>query len=310
MLFRRWLLSLFLLVVLLSVAWVGFIWWYYYSGDGEAANLHFETRPVDVQVTEIRDGIYLLQGLGGNVTALTGPDGLMIVDTDLPRVFPALKAALAELSPLPVRYVVNTHVHFDHTGSNSKFRAEGADILALPETIANIMADKSALRTEEDYPNVAVFHGQKMTLNGQTLTFLHAPNAHTNGDLIIRIMPADVIVAGDIYVENGLPYLDLTRGANLARHLAGQKQILNLAGPDTIVVPGHGLPTGKAEMLDIHHRLEQAHDYIAWLAGFGLPRRFLYLLAHPVNAWPLAKRKGDTWERYWVSLVINGLQKP
>ena len=304
---KRWILLAGGLVFLPVLGWCTFIWGYYYSDFGITDRINLDPSALDLRVTRLHEDVFVLRGAGGNVTAITAPDGVFVIDTDLPFVFPELSAALAEISDAPVRYVANTHVHFDHSGANPHFRDAGADILSLAGTAEAIRDDPNPARREGSVPNRIVTDGEQMLVGNQTLTFIEMRNAHTNSDLVIHVMPADVIVTGDIYVQGGLPYLDRALGGTLANHLKSQDEILALAGPDTIIVPGHGAVSDREELGFIRDRLGRAHDYIAWLAQFDLDRRWV-MLAHPLHDWPLSKYNGHLWERYWVTLVINGLQ--
>lgn len=293
---------------LIAACWGGFIWWVYYKDQGArgAPKDPAYWAGLDVRVTALRDGLYMLQGDGGNITVLTGPDGLLIVDTDEVWAHNRIRDALAQLQDGPVTHVINTHSHGDHRGGNAAFRAGGADVIAMAATRDNIETDGYAAATPEDLPNVIVEGGHRLTFNGQTITFHHAPLAHTNGDLVIRFQPANVVAAGDVFITDGLPFLSRGAGATLDGHLEGQTMLRGLMDADTILIPGHGEISDRAELINIQTRLRAIRSYMGWLKDMGVSPRFLPL-THPVYAWPAARRKGNGWEKTWARLAYDSL---
>ena len=305
----RKLFTIALIIALLGAGWIGFIRWYYYWNEGQE-NAHQTSEykaALQIRVTPLRDGFYLLQGEGGNVTALTGKEGILIVDTDEAWVAPKMLAALDGLDSGQVRYVVNTHSHGDHMGANSVFRENGAEIIAHAATLENIKDNAQYGTTEADHPTILVEDGDSMVFNGQTITFHHPPLAHTNGDIYVKFSPANVIATGDVFVANGVPYISRSYDATLAHHLEGQAQVVAMSDANTVLVPGHGDAADLRELVEVHDDLSKIETYVVRLRNIGIPLRFIPYF-HPLYAWPMEKRVGFAWERYWLGLVHGGLE--
>lgn len=290
----------------LAIAWIGFIRWYYYKGEGQGLAYLTEDyiAGIDFRSTELRQGLYLLQGIGGNVTVLTGPEGVLIVDTDERFLTEKLINAIEQLNSGPVLYVVNTHAHGDHTGANAEFRWLGAEIIAHPNTFTSLK--NSPEETRESLPTKLVSNGDQMQFNGQTITFIHIPFAHTNGDIAVLFEPANVIATGDMFVANGVPYLSAQEGVTLATHLQAQAGLLEHIDADTLVIPGHGEVSGKQDLIDVHTDLKKTGEYVTFLKRSGISGRFIPYF-HPLYAWPMSLHKGFGWERFWLGIVYHGI---
>ena len=238
-----------------------------------------------VSVTPLRDGMYMLQGDGGNITASIGPDGILIVDSDGDWMAPKIRAALRELDPGPVKYVINTHSHGDHRGGNGFFRSEGAEIIAHRETHENMKHDNYSPAVPEDMPTLLIDGEHRMRFNGQQIRLWHPPYAHTNGDLMVHFEAADVIATGDVFTHLNLPFLSNDSGATLDAMLAAQRQLHDLAGEQTIIVPGHGPLADRDDLARTTDVMQSARDRMALGERLGLNKR-LILLVHPFAAVP------------------------
>jgi cyclase len=222
----------------------------------------------EVHTLPVQGHVYMLVGAGGNITVQIGDDGVLLVDTGLPQMSDKVLAAVRKLSDGPIRYIINTHVHADHTGGNEAIAKAGGTI-AGGNVVGNIGAsagDQAAIfafQTVLDRMATPV-NGQpsapqggwptetyttperKLFFNGEGIEMLHIPAAHTDGDTMVFFRRSDVISAGDIFVTNGYPIVDLARGGNIQGVLAGLNRIIELAIPadeqedGTLIVPGHG----------------------------------------------------------------------
>ena len=215
--------------------------------------------------TELNGGIVMLDtGMAGNLAVLPGPDGVLLVDDQLPGTGPQVEAAIAEHadSGLP-RFILNTHWHGDHTGSNAHFAAQGTTVVAH-DNIRVRLAESEDEWTQD--PNVLplLTFGQDITfhMNGQTIAVTHVPNAHTDGDAFVYFREADVLHMGDVMFNQRFPFIDLTAGGSVDGYLAAMERALEMAGPDTQIIPGHGPLATRQDVEDSIVMLTAARELV------------------------------------------------
>jgi glyoxylase-like metal-dependent hydrolase (beta-lactamase superfamily II) len=211
---------------------------------------------VVIRTIPVRDGLYMLTGRGGNLAVSVGDDGTFLVDDQFAPLTAKILAAIAKLTDDPVRFVVNTHWHGDHTGGNERLGRAGAVIVAHGNvrkrmSVEQFMSLRS--RTVPPAPSEAlpiITFAQEVTfhLNGDTVRVFHVSPAHTDGDAVVHFRGADVIHAGDLFFNGLYPFIDLDSGGSTEGAIAAANRILELAGPDTAIIPGHG-PLSDAEGL-------------------------------------------------------------
>ena len=208
--------------------------------------------PVQVTPTRLGDNFYAIDGRGGRMGALVGPEGVFLVDAQFPDVTELIVAAIREITDRPLRLLVNTHVHGDHTGGNENFARQGVTIMARPmlrQRLANPSPNAAGNRPPPA-PTMAlpvITYDEKTTLhlNGETVELIPLREAHTDGDTAIRFANAGVLMTGDVYRSTGYPNIDLNNGGTLGGMLAALQLLVELAGPNTTVVPGHGEITNR-----------------------------------------------------------------
>jgi cyclase len=196
-------------------------------------------------------------GAGGRIGVLHGPDGILIVDSQYGQIADKVLAAIKRVSPAPIRILVNTHIHIDHTGGNAAFGKQGALIYAREELreqmIRPVRADGSPgpAREPAGYPVVTYGMGPpvKLHLNGEVVELIPVRAAHTGGDTIIRFQNANAIMIGDFYRNFGYPYIDTGNGGSLKGLLDGLEQTMKLAAPDTKLIPGHGTIISRTDIV-------------------------------------------------------------
>ena len=209
-----------------------------------------------LDVRMLRPGMHLIQGAGGNVIVWSGADGTVLVDTGLATRAPEVFAAVARLAPAPLRFVIDTHGHPDHTGGNAMAAERGAvvighehlretDEVATPPT-AQAMA--GAAVTADGRPILTLTDALALHLNGDRVDVLHVANAHTDADLVVRWSTADVVALGDLYWSQQYPQIDVESGGSLAGVVATVEATMARATSRTIIVPGHGAPTSRADL--------------------------------------------------------------
>ena len=198
---------------------------------------------------DLAPGLTMLQGqggfTGGNLTLLTGADGVVLIDNGIEPVAAMTIAAIEAATAAPVDFIINTHAHGDHTGANADLHQRGATIVAHRNLREKMLADNAARDAipELTYEQSVTFH-----LNGMTAHVFHVPRAHTSGDSVIQFPEANVIHAGDVLFNRLFPFVDLDGGGSLAGFLAAQRLVLSLANDDTKIVSGHGDLASKADL--------------------------------------------------------------
>jgi glyoxylase-like metal-dependent hydrolase (beta-lactamase superfamily II) len=218
--------------------------------------------PPDVKVVTTRLGgsVYGIDGQGGRMAALVGPEGVFLVDAQFPQVTEKIVAALKELSPAPLRFLVNTHVHTDHSGGNENFAKLGVTILGRPTLRAQQLDPRPAPGNGQVPPvapaaalPIVLYDGATtIHLNGETVRLVPLAPAHTDGDTAVKFEQADVLMTGDVFRSQGFPAAAVTNGGSVLGTIEALTQLVSLAGPNTKVVPGHGPVVDRAAL--VFHR--------------------------------------------------------
>ena len=207
-----------------------------------------QDKEVNLEATEVAPGIYHIVGAVGNFTLQTGDDYNVLYDNGVPPYSDAVVDKVTELAGGPIDFVVNTHVHGDHTGANAAFAGAGSHVIAH-ENLRKRLAEKP-----EDaggpggIPVVTFTDALTFHINGIEAHVFHSATAHTDGDAIIEFRGLNVIYAGDIWFNGVFPYIDLDQGGTVGGFIAAQKKIIALADEDTVILPGHGAAGTRAEM--------------------------------------------------------------
>jgi len=244
----------------------------------------FNAAPLETQ--RLAEDVTMLSGPGGTVVVLNGPDGKFVVDTFVAPAWPRLKKALDGLGNAPVKCVIDTHWHFDHTDNNAPLHAFGATVLAHENTrtrmteshdlpvlyrasdgaLAGLHFDPSPV---EALPQETFSSGYRLHANGETLTLQHVAAAHTDTDIYVHFEKANVIQMGDLFFNGMYPYIDPSTGGTIAGMIAAADRILSLAGNDTRIVAGHGPLGNKADLTKSRDVLVTSRDRIEKLRSAG-----------------------------------------
>ncbi len=223
---------------------------------GEAAAQQDRFAAVEITAQDLGNGIHMLIGQGGNIGVLTGPDGVFMIDNQFAPLSEKILAAMARLGDTPLRYVANTHWHFDHTGGNENMANAGA-VLVAHDNVRTRMAAGQVVeafgRTVPPAPAKAlpiITYSTDMTfhLNGQEIRLFHVASAHTDGDTIVYFPGANIIHMGDTLFNGFYPFIDVSSGGNINGMIAAHDLVLEMAGDDTKIIPGHG-PLADKEAL-------------------------------------------------------------
>jgi cyclase len=205
---------------------------------------------VEIKVSKVGGNVYMLQGAGGNIAASVGDDGIVIVDDQYAPLAEKIRAALKGITDKPLRFIINTHYHQDHTGGNAFFQKE-APIIAHDNVRKRLAASGTAgnggtvkMTTEVApagaLPILTFDHDVTVHLNGEDIRALHVPNGHTDGDSVIFFPKSNVVHLGDDFVTYGFPFVDLGGGGSAAGMAAALEEVLPKLPADVKVIPGHG----------------------------------------------------------------------
>ena len=242
-----------------------------------AATFRAQLGAVPIQAQKLADNLTLLSGPGGNIVVLNGPDGKFIVDTFVSPAWPRLKETLDGIDNAPLRIVIDTHWHFDHTDNNASFHAAGATVLAQENTkkrmsephdlpILNIHFPASPA---DALPQQTFASSHKLQANGDTLALQHFAPAHTDTDIYVHFEEANVIHMGDTFFNGIYPFIDAGTGGKITGMIAAADKALALANHDTKIVPGHGPLGNKADLTKFRDMLVTSHDRIQKLKSEG-----------------------------------------
>lgn len=211
---------------------------------------------INIETTNLAPGVAVLFGAGGNIGVSYGVDGTVLVDDQFAPLTPKILAATQALDKKAVRFVLNTHWHFDHSGGNENLGKEGSVIVAHDNVRRRMSAEgfieelnlKFPASPKAALPVVTFAEGVTLHLNDDTLKVVHVRAAHTDGDALVKWEKANVLHMGDVFNRSGTPFVDRTSGGSVAGMIAGMDVGLSMADDNTKVIPGHGPLSTKADM--------------------------------------------------------------
>ena len=239
------------------------------------ARKHAETATITVQ--SLRGDVSALIGSGGNIAVLAGPDGKFIVDSGYATSRPKISEALARISSVPIKHLVNTHWHFDHTDGNQWMHADGAAILAHENTRKHLSTTTRVEAWDHTFPPSPagaipseVFDKEKtLHLNGTTISLAYYGPSHTDGDISAWFVEPDILHCGDTWWNGHYPFIDYSTGGHITGMIQAAEWNLSKAGAKTIVVPGHGKIGGKPDLTEYRDMLVTIRDRVAGLKKEG-----------------------------------------
>ena len=211
---------------------------------------------VEIQATKLTDTTYMMTGSGGNLGLSVGEDAVFLIDDQFAPLSEKITAAIAKITAKPVRFILNTHWHFDHTGGNESFGKAGAILVAHDNVRKRMSSDQfieflgmtQPAAPKAALPVVTFAAGLTFHLNGDEIRVIHVPRAHTDGDAIVHFVKSDVIHMGDTYFNGFYPFIDTASGGTADGVVAAADQVLAIATDKTKIIPGHGPLSNKAEL--------------------------------------------------------------
>jgi cyclase len=245
---------------------------------------------VEITATDLGNKTYMLEGAGGNITVAVGTDGIIMVDDQFAPLHEKIKAAIQKISPLPIKYLVNTHYHLDHVGGNAAFHRDGATIvshdnirLRLAAGYINATSGNKTPPFEADAIPTQTYMvgGTKVEVGGRVAQVNHVINAHTDGDSWVYLPDANVLSTGDVYGSRSYPNIDWGSGGSIDGMILAVERFLKTANDTTKIVPGHGPVATKANLQEFHDMMVTVRDRVRKLVDDGKSEQEV-LAANPI----------------------------
>ncbi|CAN5453644.1 MBL fold metallo-hydrolase [soil metagenome] len=247
------------------------------KADLNTSQMRDSGRLVKLTIQPLRDKVFLISGSGGNVLVHDGPDGKLIVDTGFATSRTQMSEAFASISPQPLRLLIDTHWHFDHTDGNDWIHAAGATIVSHRKTVTRMQHTQFIPefegvfppRTKAALPTVTFERKKTLHFNRQTIELARYTPAHTDTDISVYLAEADVLHTGDASFNGLYPFIDYSSGGSIDGMIAACEENLVLAGPSTLIVCGHGTAGRRADILSFKEMLENVRHTVVKLKRAG-----------------------------------------
>jgi glyoxylase-like metal-dependent hydrolase (beta-lactamase superfamily II) len=247
------------------------------SAADQVAAMRAQFGGMPIQSLPLADNLTLLSGPGGNVVVLNGADGKLVSDTFVQPAWPHLQEALAAIGKAPVKMAVDTHWHFDHSDNNASLRAAGATLLAhvntkkrMSETHTLAVLNLTFPPSPADaLPQQTFTESHKLMMNGESVSLVHVPPAHTDSDIYLHFEKGSVLQTGDIFFNGMFPYIDSGTGGSVSGMIAGATKLLAVADNNAKIVPGHGPLGTKADLMKYREMLTTVRERLQKLKSAG-----------------------------------------
>lgn len=249
---------------------------------------------VEIKTTDLGNGIYMLQGAGGNIGVSVGDDGVFVIDDQFAPLTPKILAAIGAVTDKPVDYVINTHWHYDHVGGNENMGKAGAVIVAHDNVRVRMQAPGPQQSTAEALPVITFSDTTTFHYNGHEIHAFHPVSAHTDGDAIIHFRNLNLIHAGDVLFNGVFPFIDTASGGSVDGYISALERLVEMSDGDTRIIAGHGPIAGRADVERKIAMLKDAKMRILALINEGNS------LEEAVAAKPLAHYAED-WEWAFIN---------
>lgn len=232
--------------------------------DSTAETKTVQTPKQDITTQDLGGGFYMLLGPGGNIGVSVGDDGVFVIDDKFSRFADQIVGQIRAITDAPIRYVINTHYHGDHSGANAEMKDTGAVVVAhenvrkrMGISFENKAFDSTVKATDEKlWPDLTYSENATFHFNGQTVHAIHTPSAHTDGDSILYFEEANILHMGDNFFFGLFPYIDVDGGGSLSGMIASHNKALELVNDETKIIPGHGPLAVKADLIKTRDMLK------------------------------------------------------
>ena len=225
---------------------------------------------VQVRPQKITEYVYMLKGSGGNIGLLKGPDGLLLIDDQFAPLSEKILKATAAIDAGPVRFLVNTHLHGDHTGGNENFKKMGVTLVAHDFVRARMSKESVGRngqtvppRDKSAWPEITFADKMSFHLNDEDIELYHFVNGHTDGDIFIKFTKANVIHTGDSFVRGSFPFIDGSNGGGVEGYITNLEKVLTLIDDNSKVIPGHGNLATKKDVKETYDMLVDIRTQVA-----------------------------------------------
>jgi cyclase len=273
---------------------------------------------VEIKTTDLGNKTYMLQGQGGNITVAVGTDGIIMVDSEFAPLHDKIKAAIAKISPLPVKYLIDTHYHGDHTGGNALFHKDGATIvaqdirarLAAGNAPNGLTGAKMAAQPADGLPTDTYSGGTKtVQVGGRKAVLNHVYNAHTDGDTWVYFDDANVLDTGDTFGNTGrYNTIDFANGGDIRGLIRAADAYLKVSNDQTKIVPGHGALANRANLVAWREMLVTSRDRIQKLVNEGKTEQEV-LAAKPLADLDAKWAANPEQAQNWTRMVYNSFKR-
>ena len=263
---------------------------------------------IEIKTTKLADNFYTLEGSGGMIGVLAGPDGVFMVDSQYAQLTDKIVAAIKQISDGRIRFMVNTHVHPDHTGGNENLGKLGVAILSRDQLRARL-ATGARPSPPAALPLVTYDGPVTVHMNGEDIQLIPVRTAHTDGDTMVYFPKANVIMTGDFYRAVGYPYPDRNNGGSFKGLIDGLNAVINLAGPSTKIVPGHGEVVDKMAVAAHRDMALAVRDKVAALVKQGKKADEI-VAAKPTSEFDAKVPQAATTSERFVRALVAELSAP
>jgi glyoxylase-like metal-dependent hydrolase (beta-lactamase superfamily II) len=269
---------------------------------------------VEIKTTDLGDNVYMLEGAGGNITVAVARDGIIMVDGQYAPMHDKIKAAIATVTNQPIKYLINTHYHGDHTGGNEGFARDGVTVVSevnvkkrLAEGTTNGLTGAKVPPAPQGALPAKTYTGSfKIRLNGRVADLKHIANAHTDGDTYVWFKTANVLSTGDTFTSDRYPNIDFANGGNIKGMIAATDAYLKLTNAKSRIVPGHGPVADKAKLTEYRAMLVTARDRMAKLVKDGKSEDDV-LAAKPFADLDAKWALTELASKNWIRVVYHSL---
>jgi len=254
---------------------------------------------VQIKATKLADNFYTLEGQGGMIGVLVGPDGVFMVDSQFAPLTEKIVAAIKQISDRPIKFLVNTHQHPDHTGGNENFAKLGVTVISRDELRGRLAATTGRGAVPPAALPMLTYKGAiTLHMNGEEVRLIPVPAAHTDGDTMIHFVKANVLMPGDFYRSVQYPNIDRANGGSLKGMLAGFDAILEIANPTTKIVPGHGSVVDEKAVAEHRDMAIALRDRVAALIKKGQTQEQIVASKPTADYDAKVQQPGTTGERF------------